>query len=139
MDLRYQTIIEKAQELLYLTLYGSTLYGTAVEGRSDIDVRGIYLPSPESLALGEWSRTLHCSTGGEGRNGSGDLDLDIWSVQHWLLRLLPAGDTGAIDVLFSPSFSACTLVRDHRLDPAQSGAAPGIKRSRNILAAVPAP
>jgi hypothetical protein len=60
---------------------------------------------------------LHFSTGNhERRNLAGDADIDLWSVQHWLLKLLPAGDTGALDLLFSPSHAACTLYRHPELD-----------------------
>jgi len=47
---------------------------------------------------------------------AGDTDIDLWSVQHWLLKLLPAGETGALDVLFAPSHAACTLYRHPVLD-----------------------
>jgi predicted nucleotidyltransferase len=96
--------------LLFLTFFGSTLYGTETPGRSDVDARGIFLPSAESLALNKAPKSLHFSTGSaERRNLAGDVDIDLWSVQHWLLKLLPSGDIGALDVLFSPSHAACTL------------------------------
>lgn len=108
---------ENGASLLFLTLFGSALYGTKTPGKSDVDIRGIFLPSQESLALNAASRSLHYSTGnGERRNTAADVDIDLWSVQHWLLKLLPAGDTGALDVLFSPSNTACTLFRDPRLN-----------------------
>ncbi len=108
---------EKNATLLYLTLFGSQLYGTDMPGKSDIDVRGIFLPCLENTALGELPHSLHWSSGdNESRNASDDIDIDLWSLQHWLLKLLPAGDTGATDLLFSPSNTACTLYRDHRLD-----------------------
>ena len=103
--------------LLFLTLFGSTLYGTESPDRSDVDARGIFVPSPESLALNKAPRSLHFSTANnERRNLAHDLDIDLWSVQHWLLTLLPAGDTGALDLLFSPSHAACTLYRHPKLD-----------------------
>lgn len=108
---------ENGASLLFLTLFGSTLYGTETPGKSDVDIRGIFLPSKESLALNTAPKSLHYSTGsGERRNTFADVDIDLWSIQHWLLKLLPAGDTGALDVLFSPSHAACTLFRDSRLD-----------------------
>ncbi|MBQ9405513.1 MAG: nucleotidyltransferase domain-containing protein [Desulfovibrio sp.] len=107
---------EHGASLLYLTLFGSTLYGTDMPGKSDIDVRGIFLPSQKNAILGELPRSLHWSSGDNvHRNSSGDMDIDLWSVQHWLLKLLPAGDTGATDLLFSPSHAACTLYADTRL------------------------
>ena len=123
-----QRLVEQAQtlcsqsgaSLLYLTLFGSTLYGTEMPGKSDLDLRGIFLPSLESLVLGKGSRSLHFSTaGGNGRRRTaGDVDIDLWSAQHWLLKLLPDGDIGALDLLFSPTRAACVLYRHPVLDEA---------------------
>jgi hypothetical protein len=108
---------EQGASLLFLTLFGSTLYGTESPGKSDVDARGIFLPSLESLIVNAAPKSLHFSTGdGARRNMAGDADIDLWSVQHWLLKLLPAGDTGALDLLFSPSHAACTLYRHPVLD-----------------------
>lgn len=108
---------ENGVELLFLTLFGSTLYGMETPGKSDVDVRGIFLPSRESLALLSAPKSLHYSTGdAESRNTAADIDIDLWSMQHWLLALLPAGDIGALDILFSPSHAACVLYQDARLD-----------------------
>lgn len=121
----YSILLEQAQalchehgaSLLFLTMFGSTLYGTETPGKSDLDVRGIFLPSRESLALNKAPKSLHFSTGNnERRNLAGDVDIDLWSAQHWLLKLLPSGDTGALDVLFAPSHAACTLYRHPALD-----------------------
>ena len=123
--LAYTGLIEQARtlchsqgvSLLFLTLFGSSLYGTESPGKSDVDLRGIFLPSLESLALNKAPKNLHFSTGDhERRNMAWDVDIDLWSVQHWLLKLLPAGDTGALDLLFSPSHAACTLYRHPALD-----------------------
>ncbi len=120
-----QTLVEQAQnlcrahggELLYLTLFGSALYGTQTPGKSDLDARGVWLPALKNLALNQAPRNLHFSTAdSERRHGCGDVDLDLWSVQHWLLELLPAGDIGGLDLLFSPSHAACVLHRHPVLD-----------------------
>lgn len=103
--------------LLFLTLFGSSLYGTQTPGASDLDLRGIFLPSGTSLILNKAPKSLHFSTGNnERRNLAGDVDIDLWSAQHWLLQLLPSGDTGALDLLFAPSNAACTLYRHPALD-----------------------
>ena len=103
--------------LLFLSLFGSSLYGTQSPGKSDVDIRGIFLPSTASLQLQEAPKSLHYSTGTNAhRNTAQDVDIDLWSVQHWLLNLLSAGDIGALDVLFAPSHPACTLYRSPALD-----------------------
>ena len=125
MRVEYADLVRQAQtlcheqgaSLLFLTLFGSTLYGTELPGKSDVDVRGIFLPSLESLMMNKHSKSLHFSSGcDERRNMAGDVDIDLWSAQHWLLKLLPGGDTGALDLLFSPSHAACTLYRRPELD-----------------------
>ncbi|MDR1360033.1 MAG: nucleotidyltransferase domain-containing protein [Deltaproteobacteria bacterium] len=108
---------EHGASLLFLTLFGSTLYGTETPGKSDLDARGIFLPSKDSLALNKAPQSLRFSSGNNARrNQAGDVDIDLWSVQHWLLKLLPSGDIGALDVLFAPAHAACTLYRHPALD-----------------------
>lgn len=111
---------ESGASLLYLTLFGSSLYGMEMPGKSDLDLRGIFLPSLEFLALDKAPRSLHFSTAGgnERRRMAGDVDIDLWSAQHWLLKLLPDGDIGALDLLFSPAHAACVLYRHPALDAA---------------------
>ncbi len=121
----YKIAIEKTRDLLksadsrllYLTAFGSDLYGTST-GASDLDVHGIFLPSLKSIILGKNSRHIHYSTASDlERNTREDLDIDLWSLENWLLHLLPEGNIGAIDLLFSPSNSDCTLFRSPVLDP----------------------
>lgn len=107
----------EGSRLLYLSLFGSELYGTST-GSSDTDVRGIFLPSPESLILKKDRKSLHYSTGDNvHRNCGDDIDIDLWSLGSWTLDLLPAGDTGALDLLFSVSHPECVIFRDPLLDP----------------------
>lgn len=107
----------EGSRLLYLSLFGAELYGTAT-GSSDTDVRGIFLPSPESLILKKDRKSLHFSTGDTvHRNCRDDIDIDLWSLGNWVLHLLPAGDTGALDLLFSVSHPECVIFRDPLLDP----------------------
>jgi predicted nucleotidyltransferase len=95
---------EHGTSLLFLTIFGSSLYGTETPGKSDLDLRGIFLPSIGALALNKAPKSLQRSTNRTGqRNSAEDVDIDLWSVQHWLLKLLPAGDTGDLDLMFSPS------------------------------------
>lgn len=102
--------------LLFATYFGSTLYGTAMEGKSDIDVKGIFLPALDGLILGKPAKNLHFSTSCDNvRNTVNDVDIDLWSLQKWLLHLLPAGDTGAIDLLFAPTNQACVIYMDKGL------------------------
>lgn len=107
----------EGSRLLYLSLFGSELYGIST-GSSDTDVRGIFLAPPESLILKKDRKSLHYSTGDNvHRNCGDDIDIDLWSLGNWTLNLLPAGDTGALDLLFSVSHPECVIFRDPLLDP----------------------
>lgn len=88
--------------LLYAARFGSALYGTAIPGKSDTDIRGVFLPDIDEALLGKAPARLHFSTGNaHARNTSADLDIDLCSLNKWLLNLLPQGDIGALDLLFS--------------------------------------
>lgn len=107
---------EDNSQLLYLVYFGSRLYGTSGPN-SDTDLKGIFLPSIESLILGKAKKSLHFSTGNDqNRNSAVDIDIDLWSLQHWLLKLLPAGDTSALDLLFSFTNPSCVLCKSPLLD-----------------------
>lgn len=125
MESRQQAALRCAQDLckanaaklVYLTIFGSGLYGTGT-GSSDLDLRGIFLPSLPSVILCKAKKSLHHSTGvNESRNSPADIDIDLWSVENWILHLLPEGDMGALDLLFSPSNAPCVLYDDGLLDP----------------------
>lgn len=107
--------------LLFLTDFGSALYGTHLPGKSDRDLRGIFLPSLRSLAVGSAAHGIHYTTkqgsAENQRNAATDVDIDLCSLQKWLLELLPAGDIGALDLIFAPSNPACTRYRHAVLDP----------------------
>ncbi len=86
--------------LLYLVQFGSHLYGTNTQ-HSDTDYKGIFLPDIANLVLEQQCRSITHHTGSDAKkNISGDIDIDLWSLQHWF-KLLEKGDTNAIDMLFS--------------------------------------
>lgn len=93
-------LIPEKGKLLYLTKFGSKLYGTDTEN-SDSDYKGIYLPSIEDVILGKIKPTLHYSSGNlHGKNTKDDIDITIYSLQYYLV-LLAKGEIGALDILFS--------------------------------------
>lgn len=97
--------------LLYVARAGSYLFGTDTE-ESDIDFKGLYLPSAESLLLGEKSKTLKYSTGNdESGNSKGDLDLELLPVHSWL-KDLERGDSNALAMLFASLNSNMVLFAD---------------------------
>lgn len=103
---------------LLLVIFGSELYGTSLPDKSDTDIRGIFLPSAESLLLQRAASHLQFSTGDpQSRNTQADFDISLWSLQKWLLELLPRGDISAIDLLFSTTHKDCILLESPLLAP----------------------
>jgi len=100
---------EGGHRLLYLTLFGSHLYGTHSED-SDIDLVGIMLPNRNNLLLGKQSKAIRYSTGDDlGKNNAGDVDIVIYSLQYWLLEKLNKLEVNAVDLLYSYSNKDCTM------------------------------
>jgi len=86
-------------ELLYLTRFGSHLYGTNTP-ESDTDYKGIFLPSKEQCFMQEVPKSLQFSSGGNDKNTKDDVDVQLWSLQYFL-QLVSKGETNALDLLFS--------------------------------------
>lgn len=105
--------------MLYKVKFGSVLYGTNTPD-SDIDYKGIFLPKLDDLilgALGNKCDTITKSTGNDNsKNDKNDVDEQSWSLQYWL-SLVKQGDTGALDVLFSYSYSDVIEFCDDRIKP----------------------
>lgn len=97
--------------LLYLTAFGSHLYGTNTEN-SDADYKGIYRPSLQNLALGKVKKTLSFSTGDDNsKNTAEDIDVELFSLPYWL-ELLKKGETIALDLLFSFTNKDAVIYKD---------------------------
>jgi DNA-binding transcriptional ArsR family regulator len=97
-------------KILLLSKSGSQLFGTATPS-SDLDVKGVFLPSRESLYLQQapqqFSHNTNPSDSGI-KNQAEDVDVTIWSVQFWL-KLLLRGDINAVSLLFSPTHPEAVL------------------------------
>ena len=72
--------IDKAEEFgtpLYLTVFGSHLYGTNTEN-SDKDYKGIFLPSVKNLILGKKMDSISLTSGNNNsKNSSEDCDIQF--------------------------------------------------------------
>lgn len=77
------------EPLVFSTLYGSKLYGTAGPN-SDTDIRGVFLPFKKDLLLNK--APDHYNFNAE--------DTSYLSL-HYFLRLLTQGETNALDMFFS--------------------------------------
>lgn len=86
--------------VLYLTEYGSRLYGTNNEF-SDTDYKGVFVQSKEKLLLQQGlEHFTFNSNNSNTKNSSDDVDLQLFSV-HKFFQLVKKGETGALDILFS--------------------------------------
>lgn len=82
--------------------FGSHLYGTNTPN-SDLDYKGIYLPTGREIVLGTYKETIQkqrpkaeCE-----RNNKDDIDTEFFSLDRYL-GLLMEGQTVALDLLFAP-------------------------------------
>lgn len=95
--------------LLYLSKFGSTLYGTATPN-SDIDVKGIFLPNLRDVLLNRVPKTIKFSTGNDqSKNTKEDIDLELYSLHYWMLNLLATGESTSLDILFSHTNRDCII------------------------------
>lgn len=79
-------------------MFGSHLYGLDTPN-SDIDYKGIYLPTLKELLLGDYPGTYKHSTGGQHeKNAAGDIDTEVVSLPKFLNEAIN-GETYAIDML----------------------------------------
>ena len=88
-------------DLIVKMKFGSHLYGTATDA-SDIDYKGIYLPSRRDILLNRVQKCYNFTTGGDQKkNSPDDIDEEIYSL-HYFLKLACDGQTVAMDMLHAP-------------------------------------
>ena len=81
--------------------FGAHLYGTATSD-SDVDYKGIFMPTKDEVLLGRIPKSHSHSTGqGESKNTKNDIDVEIYSF-HYFLKLACDGQTVAMDMLHAP-------------------------------------
>jgi hypothetical protein len=82
--------------------FGAHLYGTATS-ESDLDYKGIFLPTKEQLLLGRVPKSHNFSTGkDDSRNTKNDVDTELYSL-HYFIKLACDGQTVAMDMLHAPA------------------------------------
>lgn len=81
--------------------FGSHLYGTNTED-SDVDYKGVFLPSKREILLNHIPKCRSFSTGNDLiKNNPDDVDEEIYSF-HYFIKLACDGQTVAIDMLHAP-------------------------------------
>lgn len=92
----------KNLNLIVKMKFGSQLYGTDTPD-SDIDYKGIFLPSKSEILLNKVPKSYNENTkkGSEEKNTSEDVDIEIYSL-HYFIKLACEGQTVALDMLHAP-------------------------------------
>lgn len=113
-DIANKMCAEQGHRLVYLTHFGSRLYGTSSEN-SDTDVKGVFIPNKDEMLMGNHCKHLNWNTGTcKDKNTKDDIDMQLWSLQYWI-HLISIGDTNAIDLLFSITNLECVFYQVHPL------------------------
>ena len=88
-------------DLIVKMKFGSHLYGTNTDD-SDVDYKGIFLPSRKEILLNSVPKCRSFSTNNDlKKNNPDDIDEDIYSL-HYFLKLACEGQTVAMDMLHAP-------------------------------------
>jgi hypothetical protein len=115
MKIVYELCEKHKSKLIYLVKFGSHLYGTNTEN-SDLDYKGIFLPSLENLVLGRKIITInHQTSDNVTKNNASDIDIELYSLQYWI-ELVRKGETIALDVLFSYTNENCIIEKHYPMD-----------------------
>ena len=78
--------------------FGSHLYGLNTP-TSDVDYKGIFMPTLEELLLGTYPKTIVTSTGPEhAKNSANDVDTEVISLPNFIKHAC-TGETFAVDML----------------------------------------
>ena len=91
--------------VIFRTLFGSHLYGTATE-QSDVDYKQVFIPSARDILLGTGKETTKQSpkaddrSGFQEKNNPGDVETEGFSLRKYL-HLASQGQTVALDMLFA--------------------------------------
>lgn len=92
--------MKQARPLLRI-LHGSHLYGTSTPA-SDLDYKGVFLPSGEDILLQKVPSVIDKGTGSQDqKNTKDDVDDQSFNLQKFL-KLIVSGDTVGTELLFAP-------------------------------------
>ena len=84
--------------LIMETKFGSHLYGLDTPN-SDLDIKGIFLPTLKELLLGSYPKSIKHSTGKQHqKNTKDDIDTEYYSLPYFI-KLCKEGNTTALDML----------------------------------------
>lgn len=105
--LRAVDALANGRRLIFASFHGSNLYGTATPD-SDLDVRGVVLPTPEEVLLGRAHYALTSNTDHKAL-GKDDVDVTLFSLAKFL-HLLGGFDVNAVEMLYAADGSNPCLI-----------------------------
>jgi len=89
-------------DIIVKCLAGSHLFGTNT-ATSDMDYKGIFIPTRKQILLGQYKESVSKSTGDDdSKNGQDDIDIEMYSVKKFF-KMISKGDTAALELLFTPA------------------------------------
>ena len=112
------------RRVVFASFHGSRLYGTATPD-SDLDVRGVVLPTAEEILLGRASYALTSNVDHKAL-GKDDVDVTLFSLEKFLL-LLGKFDVNAVEMLYAAHpRNPCVVALDEDLVAPVQAAAPNL-------------
>lgn len=91
------------RDIIVSMVFGSHLYGTNT-AKSDMDYKGVFMPSLEQLLLQRVPHSIRHSTkkGSESKNSPDDVESEHYSLNYFI-HLACEGETVALDMLHAPA------------------------------------
>jgi len=98
---QYRMTLNWNKHIVVKMKFGAHLYGTSTPN-SDVDYKGVFLPSKEEVLLGRIPKSYSYSTGtNEFKNTQKDTDIEFYSF-HYFIKLACDSQTVAMDMLHAP-------------------------------------
>lgn len=93
-------------EVIHLFEGGSALHGARLEGKTDLDICGIFIePAINALGLDSYEHFVTSTSDQTVRNVAGDVDVCLYSLRRWAM-LATKGNPTAINYLFANTDAA---------------------------------
>ncbi|MGE0207066.1 MAG: nucleotidyltransferase domain-containing protein [Candidatus Babeliales bacterium] len=98
------------EKIIVTIKYGSHLFGTATP-QSDVDIKGVYIPSADDILLQRVEPVLVKGSKKEpgARNKSTDVDYELYSPVKFL-QAVAQGQSFALEMLFAPDYALIELL-----------------------------
>lgn len=123
IKVNFERLYPKAR-IIYMTETGSGLHGTSAshwnelnsdksDKSSDFDVKGIYLPSIETIISGKkWAqKTIEIHSNAEDKNSEEDIDVTLIPLNSFIELVSTKMEANSLEILFSMFSGGRTLLR----------------------------